>query len=217
MPKIVDLTHPITAGMTTWPDDPDVERLAWATVGSDGYLLGVTRIGDHTGTHIGVGAHLHPDGVTIDRLPVDLLVRPAVVIDTNHDLSSATIIAWEAEHSRVPAGGVVIVRTGRSRYFNDRDRYRGAKNLDHYGVSLEAARLLAENRGVVGLGIDTLGIDPGADDTLATNHYWLQGYRYHLENLAHLDRLPYTGVTLYIAPLPIVGASGAPARVLALV
>lgn len=203
--------------MTTWPGDPDVERHAWAAIDRDGYLLGATRIGDHSGTHIGVGAHMRADGITVDRIPPELLIRPAVVIGLNgtDDLSSEMIIAWEAEHGRIPEGSVVLVRTGRSRHFNDQTRYRGVERLDHQGVTLDAARFLGDDRSVVGLGIDALGIDPGIDDTFATNRYWLQGYRYHLENLTRLDELPPAGITLYVAPLPIVGAGGAPARVIA--
>lgn len=219
MVKIVDLTHPIAPGMATWPGDPAVERREWAGIARDGYLLGLTCIGDHAGTHIGVGAHMSVDGVTVDRLPAELLMREAIVVDPlpGTNLTPESILVWEMEHGTIPDQSVVLVRTGRSRDFNDPDRYRGTNGLDHNGVTLDAARLLGDQRGVVGLGIDALGIDPGIDNTLATNRYWLQGYRYHLENLARLDELPLTGITLYVAPLPIVGAGGAPARVVAVV
>lgn len=219
MPKIVDLTHPVAPGMTTWPGDPEVERRSQATIDRDGYDLGLTIIGDHAGTHIGVAAHMDRGGVTVDRLPVELLIREAVVIDLRdaQRLTSVMILAWETDHGMVPDGSVVLIWTGRSLLFSDRMRYRGAARLDHPGVGLDAARFLAEERNVVGLGIDSLGIDPGDDESFATNRYWLQDYRYHLENLTRLEELPATGTTLYVAPLPIVNASGAPARVIGIV
>jgi len=69
-----------------------------------------------------------------------------------------------------------------------------------------ATRFLVEER----------GIDPGADATLAANAILLQGERFHLENLTHLEQVPAIGATLFVGALPIAGGGGAPARVLAL-
>jgi len=219
MGKIVDLTHPVSAGIVTWPGDPEVVRGRWSRIEDDGFELGITTIGDHSGTHIGVGAHMHADGITIDRLPVNLLIRTAVVIDLRNAtrLSPAMILDWESTHGSVPEASVVLVRTGRSSYFGNPNLYRGGDVLNFPGVSLDAAMLLGDDRGVVGLGIDALGIDPGEDTTFATNRYWLQHHRYHLENLTHLEELPAVGTTLVVAPLPIAGAGGAPSRVIALI
>jgi kynurenine formamidase len=72
-----------------------------------------------------------------------------------------------------------------------------------------------EERGVLGLGIDTAGIDGGASQTLEANRILLDNGRFHLENLTNLERLPARGAWLFIGALPLVGGSGSPARVLA--
>jgi kynurenine formamidase len=81
-------------------------------------------------------------------------------------------------------------------------------------VSESAARLLLD-QDVVGIGVDTLSADNGfAHDSPC--HRLVHGAgAYILENLANLDLLPERGAFILIAPLPIQGGTGAPARVLA--
>ena len=65
------------------------------------------------------------------------------------------------------------------------------------------------------MGIDTAGIDGGTSQTLEANRVLLDNGRFHLENLTNLGRLPAKGAWLFIGALPLVGAGGSPARVLA--
>lgn len=69
--------------------------------------------------------------------------------------------------------------------------------------------------------METVGTDAGlagAFDPPFPVHYYLLGAgKYGLTQLANLARLPATGAVIVVAPLPIVGGSGSPARVIALV
>lgn len=67
------------------------------------------------------------------------------------------------------------------------------------------------------MGIDTHGVDPGQDNTFATNRLVLEKPRIILENLTNLDQLPPKGTTLAIGILRLRGGSGSPVGVLALV
>ena len=82
-------------------------------------------------------------------------------------------------------------------------------------VSPEAARLLVANREVAGIGVDTLSADNGIAPTSPCHRLVHGAGGYILENLANLEQLPPYGTFILIAPLPIVGGTGAPARVLA--
>ena len=67
----------------------------------------------------------------------------------------------------------------------------------------------------------TVGIDAGQAATfepMFPAHFYLSGAdKYGLTSLQNLDRLPVTGATIVVAPLPIVDGTGSPARAYALV
>ena len=83
------------------------------------------------------------------------------------------------------------------------------------------ARWLAEEAPILGFGVETVGTDAGHgapfDPPFPCHSFLLGAGKYGLTQLRNLRRLPPTGAVLVAAPLPIVGGSGSPARVLALV
>jgi len=85
------------------------------------------------------------------------------------------------------------------------------------GFSLNAARLLVEERGIVAMGIDTLNADPGSDPTTPVRLYALSHGLYFVESLANLEELPPKGAILVASPLKVAGASGSPSGVCAIV
>jgi len=227
---VIDLSRELRPGMPVWPGDPPAELETIASIDREGYLLRRLACGEHTGTHIGTAAHFHADGTTADALEPAMLIRPAIMIDVaarvrenaDYHLDVAAVEHWEREHGRIPPGAVVLLGTGWGERWDDPDAYLGRRHtaragspMHTPGYGLDAARFLACERNVVGLGIDTHGIDPGSDTAFSVNAYWLQGYRFHLENLTGLLLLPPSGITLFIGALKIAGSSGAPARVLA--
>ena len=58
---------------------------------------------------------------------------------------------------------------------------------------------------------------PGFDPAFPCHNLLLGANKWGLTSLRNLDKLPATGALLIVSPLPIVGGSGSPARVLALV
>lgn len=223
---IVDLTHPLTPDIPHWPGDPPTAFDEWATLSGQGVYLRRLCIGEHTGTHIGTAAHMRESGMTLEHMPPERLICPAAVLDWRSRagadpdalLALSDLAEWEREHGPVPAGSVFLLCTGWSRFWPDAERYLGrdaAGTLHFPGFSPEAVRFLAEERNILGLGIDTAGIDGGASQTLEANRVLLDNGRFHLENLTNLGRLPAKGAWLFIGALPLVGAGGSPARVLA--
>jgi kynurenine formamidase len=186
----------------------------------------------HTGEH--TGTHLHwasgRGGTSVDRIPPARLVGPAVVADFTAETSAdpdfllepAHLDAWVGEHGPLPDGSWLLFRTGWGVRSRDPVAYANADaNGPHTpGVSTAGAKWLAASP-IAGFGVETVGIDAGQAGTLEPAfpvHYHLLGAdKYGLTQLQGLDRLPVTGALLVVAPLPIVGGTGSPARVYALV
>jgi kynurenine formamidase len=88
-------------------------------------------------------------------------------------------------------------------------------------VSVECARWLAEEAPVIGIGVETVGTDAGVahsfDPAFPCHTFLLGAGKYGLTQLQNLAALPPTGAVVIAAPLPILGGSGSPTRVLALI
>lgn len=189
-------------------------------------------VGEHTGTHFDAPVHWVsgkdlPDN-TIDKVPPQKLVAPAVVLDfsvecaSNPDflLKADHIRRWEAEHGPIPAGAWVLFRTDWSK--RDVDGYTNRRDDGAHtpGPDTDAIEYLIM-RDVLGLGVETIGTDAGQAHLLQPMypaHTLLHGAgKYGLQCLENLDKLPATGAVIIASPLKIRDGSGSPLRVLALV
>lgn len=189
--------------------------------------------GEHTGTHFDAPSHWIsgrdlPNG-TVDSIPPERFFGPVCVIDCSEgaaanddfELTPDVILAWEAEHGRIPADAWVLMRTDWSKrsaaaYLNLRD-----DGPHSPGPTPEAVQLLVDGRGIRGFGTETIGTDAGQGGHYTPPypaHFFLHGAgRYGLQCLRNLDLLPPTGAFLLAAPLKIKQGSGSPLRVTALV
>jgi len=198
----------------------------WA---DDSFAMGV-----HATTHLDAPWHYGPSCAgkparTIDQIPLEWCYAPGLVLDLSHkpDAEPVTVADLEAaltkENLTIRPGDIVLIRTGRDKFMGQRDfPERGP------GVSRAATEWLIA-QGVKIMGIDQWGWDAplksqiarikqGADPEL----FW-EAHRVgtrqeycHIEQLANLDSLPPSGFKLAVFPLKIMGASGAPARVVAI-
>jgi kynurenine formamidase len=225
--RIVDLTRPIDGSMAMWPGTPAPIFETKVTVEENGFFVRYAHLWEHTGTHVDAPAHFIADGPTVESLHGEQLVCPVVVIDVtdrcagkpDYAVTLDDVERFESVHGRVPAACAVLLRTGWDSYGNDRERYMGPEGTLHFpGIGEDAASLLVERRGVFGLGIDTLGIDPGNVSEFSVHrHATLPHGAWNLEGLVNLGEVPPVGAWLVVGALPLVGGSGAPARVFALV
>ncbi len=226
--KVVDLSHVIDPNIPLWPSDPPVQFETVAELGKDGYYLRRFSIGEHSGTHINAPNSFHAGGAGIDTYPASSLVVPAVVIDiqeqaaanADYTLTKLDVLRWEKQHQRIPAGSVVLLYTGWQAKWQDPKAFfnQDAQGGLHFpGFGGDTTRFLLEERRIAGVGIDTHGVDPGQEETFATNKQVLEKPRIVLENLTNLDQLPPTGTTLAIGILRLKNGSGTPVSVLAFV
>ena len=225
--KVVDLTIPLGPDVVMWPGAQAPEAQTVITVKHDGIFSRRVSFFEHSGTHFDAPAHFIDGKATVDQIPAQELVRPAVVIDISARIGEDAdavlrieeVQAFEILHGRIPDGAAILLRTGWEEFNDDVLRYAGAPgDLRFPGFGVEAAKFLVEERKATGLGIDTLGIDPGfAHDFPVHSQISHPAGLWHLENLQNLKQLPPLGAWLIVGVLPLVGGSGSPARVLALV
>ena len=191
------------------------------------------RMGEHTGTHFDAPVHWitgrELKNNTTDTIPVKQFVGPACVIDVTKDaaanedylLDVAALERWEATHGRVPKGAWVLLRTGWSTRKTAKEFLNVGEDGPHApGFHQETSHILAHDRDVLGVGVETIGTDAGQAgrfDPPFPNHTTMHGAgKFGLASLCNLDQLPPVGAVIIAAPLKLVHGSGSPLRVLAI-
>jgi kynurenine formamidase len=192
-----------------------------------------TRFGTHNSTHVDAPWHYNSRiagerAQPIDELPLDWFLRPGVVLDMTAmaDGERIDVADVEAELERVGHAlaerDIVLVRTGRDSALEDLSYIALGPR-----VTREATAWMFE-RGVRVMGIDAWGWDGPlhlqAQEALERDEpglFWAAHQAdlpyAQIERLANLGELPATGFQVACFPLPVVGASAAPARVVAIV
>ncbi len=233
----IDLTHAFAPGIPHYSGFPDEERTVLyhfdegvGTMGA-GFLTHEHRIVGQWGTHCDPPAHFARGGRTQDEIGVEEMILPLVVLhleeltaaDPDLAVSPAHVEAHEAEHGRIPDGCFVAASLGWGAKWPDADAMgnRDAGGIAHSpGWSVEALRLLVEERGAKAIGHDVTDTDPGAvvsRGEVPAETYILEADRWQLELMANLDRLPATGALIVATwPKPL-GGTGFPARAFAIV
>jgi kynurenine formamidase len=239
--RVVDLTQPLseTTPVLKLPEPfantPPLSRRALSRYDDAGpaWAWDVLELGEHTGTHFDAPIHWISgrDGEDVASVPPSKLVAPAVVIDRSAAvaedpgflLTVADLEAFEAEHGTIAAGSWVLFRSGWDARADDSDAFLnvGPEGPVTPGPDVDAARWLGTERGIVGYGVETVGTDAGAaggfDPPFPAHAFLMGNGRYGLTQLANLAELPPVGAVVVVAPLKLVGGTGSPARVFALV
>jgi len=239
--QIVDLTQPLgpetpVIGLPPmFASSPGVtmEVISRFDARGPAWYWNVLHLGEHTGTHFDAPIHwitgTDLPNNACDTIPARRFVGPACVIDIEQDvaanpdflLTPPRIEAWEQERGRIPRGAWVLLRSGWSRRRDAASFLNvGADGPHSPGLDRAASELLAKDRDVLGLGVETVGTDAGQAgrfDPPFPNHHTMHGAgKFGLASLCNLDRLPATGAIVIAAPLKIVNGSGSPLRVLAI-
>jgi kynurenine formamidase len=229
--RFVDLTHALGKDTVLWPTATErftLEQLAYGKT-EGGFFYAAYRfcMPEHGGTHLDAPIHFAEGQRTVDQVPLEQLIGPAVVIDVaakadaNRDyrLTRDDVAAFEEAHGRIAPGTIVLLRTGWSRHWPGVKAYLGddtpgdASKLRFPGFGEEAARLLVEDRAAAALGVDTASIDYGPSTDFIVHRIAAERNVPGLENLTNLDQLPPRGATVIALPIKIEGGSGGPVRV----
>ncbi len=232
---LVDLSHTYDDTTVFWPtaDRFRLEKVAdGMTDGGYYYAANNVFTSEHGGTHLDAPVHFAKGAQTVDLLPLDRLVSTSVVIDVvqssegnaDYQVTLADLLRAEREQGEIPAGAIVLIRTGFSTRWPDAARYLGTaergeaavRNLHFPGLHPDAARWLVANRRIGAIGIDTASIDYGQSSLYVSHRVLFERNIPAFENLTALERLPARGAVVVALPMKIGGGSGAPLRAIAL-
>jgi kynurenine formamidase len=233
--RMVDLTHPLNSKTLYWPTSPTTFKLDSLSYGQTPggwfYSSFAFSAPEHGGTHLDAPIHFGEGHLTVDRVPLDRLIAPAVLIDItaktktdpDYRLTRDDVLAFEKVNGKIAAGTIVLVRTGWSTRWPDKKSYLGddtpndASKLHFPSYGVEAARLLIQERRVAAIGIDVASIDYGPSQDFMVHRIAAAADVPGIENLTNLNLLPATGAFLFALPMKIEGGSGGPVRAVALV
>ncbi len=240
--KVVDLTQPLEPSTPVlqlpaeYVQNPPFELHELSKYDERGpaWYWNWFKCGEHTGTHFDAPIHFvtgkdYENNAT-DTIPVEKFIGPACVLDAvaeveeNPDflITIEFVLAWEKEHGRIPVGAWVLFRSGWSKRL-DPDEFQNIQEDGAHtpGWHPEVIPFLAEQRDILGAGVETVGTDAGQAfgfDPAFPCHVLMHGAnKFGLASLTNLDQLPPTGAIVIAPPLKIVNGSGSPLRVLALV
>lgn len=232
-PVVVDLTYPFSEETIYWPTNKHFqwEKTDWGmTPAGYWYASANYAASEHGGTHIDAPIHFAQGRSTVDHIPVERLLGPAVVVDVrrqcrsnpDYEVTVQDLLDWEANHGPISPGELVLIWSGWGERWPDAKRYLGtetpqdSRSLHFPGLSAAAAEFLVAQRHVRGVGIDTASIDPGRSRDFPAHRILNGADLYVLENVAALDRLPPRGANVFALPMKIKGGTGGPVRILAL-
>ncbi len=232
--EIVDLTHDYSAETIYWPTEDGFKLdIGFEGMTEKGYYYSAKKFSapEHGGTHMDAPIHFAKNGKTIDQIPLDQLIGPAVIIDVSkealnpdYQISIRDFTNWESSNGKIPDENIVLLHTGFGRYWPNRLKYLGTEktgkealsDLHFPGLHPDAAKWLVENRKINAIGLDTQSIDYGQSEFFETHRILCTNSIPFFENVANLDKLPATGVVVIALPMKIKGGSGAPLRLVAI-
>ena len=217
--RVIDLTMRITPSIRVYPGSPQPSFIPWSKFDQHGYDSEAMFMSTHTGTHVDAPSHFKPGLASIDMVSTDRLVCSAIMIRAKKR-ANQLIEQHDLGNHQIRQGDAVIIATGW-------EKHSGRRNYmsENPGLSQQAASYLARKK-VNAVAIDCPSIDAGTDSNFTAHNILLPRNILVVENLCNLDKVPSssgrrsnnntTALTLIISPLKLGGASGSPARVLAL-
>jgi kynurenine formamidase len=233
--EIVDLSHTYDSQTIYWPTAEGFQLRRDADgVTPAGYYYASNSFftSEHGGTHLDAPVHFAQGHLTADKIPLDRLIGPAVVLDVvqqserdaDYQVTTDDLQSFEREHGAIPMDAIVLLRTGFSTRWPGAERYlgttlrgeEGARNLHFPGLHPDAARWIVANRPIRAIGIDTASIDYGRSTLFESHRALYERDVPAFENLTALERLPVTGAYVIALPMKIGGGSGAPLRAIAI-
>lgn len=230
---MVDLTHPYNEKSVYWPTAESFKKTELYhehTPGGWFYTAYNFAGAEHGGTHMNAPIHFAKGADTADKVPLTRLIGPGIVIDVSKQAAAnadylvglGDIEGFEKKHGRIPAGAIVLLNTGRAKFYPDRAKYMGTAErgkaavakLHFPGLSKAGAALLARRK-IAAVDLDTPSIDYGQSKDFAAHVELMTKNLPAFENVADMSALPPTGSTIIALPIKIEGGSGGPLRIIA--
>lgn len=215
--ELVDLSHPIRAGLVTYPGIPaptitphltrEASREHYAP-GTE-FAIDIIAMAGNTGTYLDSPYHRYAEGGDLASLDLETLVGVPAEVFRLTDAASRGIPA-EVFLDRDLAGTAVLLHTGWSRHFGAPEYAHGSPFLTEAG----AQHLVEAGAAIVG--IDALNIDDTESGGERPAHSILLAAGVHVvEHLTALDRVPVRGARFTAVPPRVEGFGTFPVRAFA--
>ena len=162
MPRIYDVTVPLSKDVPTFPGDPRFE-MDFAHRIEDGKPCNVAylKLGAHAGTHVDAPFHFLREGRTVEQLPLDVLIGAARVVE----VASRDVIGRADVDSADLAGATRVLFKTRNSGTLRRPEFRE----DFVALAPGAAERLVE-RGITLVGVDYLSVEKFGSVDFAAHH-----------------------------------------------
>jgi arylformamidase len=217
--RFVELSHPVTAGMTTYPGLPGpdlsdhlsfVESRGRFAPGTE-FRIGRISLVGNTGTYLDAPAHRFAAAGDLATIGLEKLADlPGLRVDADDrgvDAARLSTVVGDRDLT----GTAVLVRTGWDRHWGT-TAYGGA--AAPYLTADAADWLVA--RGPALVGIDSVNIDDIADLARPAHTGLLRAGILIVEHLTDLDRLPASGFRFFATPPLLAGVPSFPVRAFAI-
>lgn len=193
---VVDLTHTLDENFPFIPI-PGItfpfKKTSIATIDKLGVAAFRWDIHEHLGTQIDAPSHFFADGLSLEQMPVRDFIAPLAVIDISGraktDPDTAVTVEdiknWERKYGRLPKGAAVFMRSGWDAKIKDAKAFinlDGTNTMRFPGFLPETAEFLIREREVVGIGVDTVSIDPGKDKEYKAHKAWLKAGKWAIKS-----------------------------------
>jgi kynurenine formamidase len=211
--RLIELSHPVEHGMTTYPGLPGPEISDHLTyddshavyaAGTE-FTIGRITMVSNTGTYLDTPRHRHRDGHDLAGLPLErCALLPTLVVDGTGVIDAGVLDGLEV------AGHAVLFRTGWDRHWRT-ERYGDA---EHPSLATDTTQRLVDG-GAALVGIDSVNIDATSTGERPVHTALLAAGIPIVEHLTGLDALPTTGARFTATPVAVRGMGTFPVRAFA--
>jgi arylformamidase len=204
MSRIYDVSVPIRDGGLIYPGNPEIHLSLQQSVAlGAGANVSSVEFGSHTGTHVDAARHFFDDGQTVDQIPLETLMGPALVLEFG---SETVVTRADLEKHDLSNVDRVLLKTRNSSYLTQDPEF----HRDYTFLAPDGAEHLV-NLGVKLVGIDYLSIEQFHSGHHRTHLTLLRANVVIVEAL-NLADVPPGRYMLYCLPIKLAGCDGAPAR-----
>ncbi|MFL5573947.1 MAG: cyclase family protein [Gemmatimonadaceae bacterium] len=204
MSRIYDISVPIRTGGLVYPGNPEIDvSLQQAVAKGASANVSLVRFGSHTGTHADAARHFFDDGQSVDHIPLDRLIGPALLLSFDENVRAVGVAELRSQH--LNGHKRILLRTRNSALLSRREFVN-----DYTYLAPDGAQFLVDS-GVELVGIDYLSIEQFHSGHHRTHRTLLERSVVIVEGL-DLSSPPAGEYQFICLPLRLEGCDGAPAR-----
>ncbi|MGZ3331548.1 MAG: cyclase family protein [Gemmatimonadaceae bacterium] len=204
MSRIYDISVPIRSGGLVYPGNPEIDiSLQQAVAKGAGANVSAIRFGSHTGTHADAARHFFDDGQTVDKIPLERLIGPALLLSFADDVRA--VGAAELRAHGIKGQTRILLHTRNSAFLSQKEFVK-----DFTYLAPDGAQYLVD-QGVELVGIDYLSVEQFHSGHHLTHRTLLERGVVIVEGL-DLSVPPPGEYQFICLPLRIEGCDAAPAR-----